>query len=188
MCQPQCKQPTSRLCSFYTDCAEATLKCGSGGCPIKYGLKNCLGFQGDLAKYTSAGQAFIWRTMNRLQVELRDAITCDSTCGQVNNAAFDSHPRCYIASGFFDLPVEDWYQLMKTVGWDLVGMQSFKQIIQTAGGCGGEMFEKIERGITESLEKAASDWVNAAQYLTRAAAMRILKKMIQGLLGHGGIL
>ncbi|KAK4220956.1 hypothetical protein QBC38DRAFT_493060 [Podospora fimiseda] len=184
MCQETCKEPTLRSCGFYSECAEATLKCGDGGYPIKYGRKNCLAFQSDLAKYSGAGQTFIWNTMYCLQVALRDAINCDSTCGQVNDAAFDSHPTCYINSGFCNLPVEDWWQLIKTVNTDLLGMQSVKQILQTGCGCAGQMVGKINASILDYLEKAKNDSiVNAAVHLAKASALLVLRKLIEDYIG-----
>ncbi|KAK0644287.1 hypothetical protein B0T16DRAFT_513668 [Cercophora newfieldiana] len=182
MCQAMCKEPPLQSCAFYSECAEATLRCGGGGYPLRYGRKNCLAFQSDLAKYSAAGQTFIWNTMHCLQVALRDAINCDSTCGQVNDAAFDSHPTCYVNSGFCDLPPGDVWQLIKTVNMDLVGTQSIKQILQTGGACVSQIVVKIEDAITAYLEQAVSDIANAAVHLAKAAAMGILKKLIQDLL------
>ncbi|KAK0710700.1 hypothetical protein B0H67DRAFT_472617, partial [Lasiosphaeris hirsuta] len=176
MCQATCKEPPLRSCAFYAECAEATLRCGGGGYPLKYGRKNCLAFQSDLDKYTTAGQTFIWDTMHCLQLALRDAINCDSTCDQVNDAAFDSHPTCYVNSGFCDLPAEDWWQLIKTVNKDLVGIKSFQQIVQTGGACAGQMVAKIDAAITAYLEQAASDIANAVFHLAKAAVMKVLKK------------
>lgn len=182
MCQATCKEPPLQSCAFYAECAEATLRCGGGGYPLKYGRKNCLAFQSDLAKYTTAGQTFIWGIMHCLQLALRDAINCDSTCNQVKDAAFDSHPTCYVNNGFCDLPAEDWWQLIKTVNTDLVGTKSFQQIVQTGGACAGQMVAKIDAAITAYLEQAASDIANAVLHLAKAAAMKVLKKLVQDLL------
>jgi len=182
MCQATCKEPPLRSCAFYSECAEATLHCGGGGYPLRYGQKNCLAFQSDLDKYSAAGQTFIWNTMHCLQLALRDAINCDSTCDQVNDAAFDSHPTCYVNSGFCDLPPEDWWQLIKTVNTDLVGTKSIKQIVQTGSACAGQMVVKIDAAIVAYLEQAASDIANAVVHLAKAAVMRVLKKLVQDLL------
>ena len=188
MCQPTCQDPPEHSCAFYSDCAEATVRCGAEGYPLAYGRKNCLAFQADLGKYTAAGQTFIWKTMHCLQVALRDAINCDSTCDGVFNAAFDSHPACYVSSGFCDLPPEDWWQLIKTVNTDLVSRKSLEQMIQTGSACAGKMITKIEDAIDGYLAKAADDIVNAAVYLAKAAVMRVLKKLIQDLTSPGPIL
>ncbi|KAK4441949.1 hypothetical protein QBC34DRAFT_314123 [Podospora aff. communis PSN243] len=182
MCQPTCQEPPQRSCAFYTDCAEARLRCGNSGYPVAYGRKNCLAFQSDLSKFTAAGQDFIWGTMYCLQTALRDAINCDSTCSQAGDAAFDSHPGCYINNGFCDLPPQDWWQLVKTVGTDLLSAKALKQVVQTGAACGGHIIGKIDDAITEYLEQAANDVLGSAVHLARAAAMRVLKQYFQDLI------
>ncbi|KAL2120821.1 hypothetical protein VTJ04DRAFT_4848 [Mycothermus thermophilus] len=182
MCQPMCQEPPQRSCAFYSECAEARLRCGADGYPIRYGQKNCLAFQADLAKYSAAGQAFIWKTMHCLQVALRDAINCDSTCAQANDAAFDSHPKCYVESGFCDLSLGDWFQVIKTVNRDLLGLQSFKQIAQTTRACAGQMLMKIDDAITGYLQQAADDLLNAAVHTAKALAMKVFRELVEQLL------
>ncbi|KAK3370631.1 hypothetical protein B0H63DRAFT_454787 [Podospora didyma] len=188
MCQPTCKTPPEKSCAFYSDCAEAALRCGPTGYPLAYGRKNCLAFQGDLLKFTAAGQTFIWATMHCLQVKLRDAIVCDSKCPAVFDAAFASHPACYVDSGFCDLPPEDWWQLIKTVNTDLVSRKSLEQMIQTSQACAGKMLDKIDAAVQGYLDKALTDVANAVLYLAKAAAMKVLKKLVDDLLHPGPVI
>jgi hypothetical protein len=181
MCQPTCKDPPVKSCAFYADCAEATLQCGAGGYPLAYGQKNCLAFQSDLTKYTAAGQAFIWSTMHCLQLALLQAIQCDSTCDTAGTAAFNSHPKCYIDSGFCGLPIKDWWQVVKTVGWDLAGIKPIQQMLQTGGSCASNKIAEIDAEIDGYIQQAKADVINAAGYLAKALAMKILRKFVTDL-------
>ncbi|CZS93101.1 hypothetical protein WAI453_000836 [Rhynchosporium graminicola] len=181
MCQPTCVSPPLKSCAFYAGCAEATLQCGAGGYPLAYGQKNCLAFQADLTKYTPAGQDFIWNTMHCLQLALINIIKCDSTCDTAGNAAFDSHPKCYVDSGFCDLPVMDWYQVVKTVGTDLLGIKPIRQILQTGGTCASKKITEIDAEIDGYVQQAKNDMANAAVYLAKALVMKALRKFVQDL-------
>ena len=178
MCQSTCKTPPPQSCAFYEECAEAAVQCGASGYPIAYGRRNCLAFQNDLNKFSSAGQSFIWGTMGCLQRALRDKITCDSTCGQVYNDAFDSHPKCYVDNGFCFLTWQDYVQVIITVNKDLITRKSLQQVLGTAGGCAQKYHDLIQAVIDELLQQALDDIFNAAVYLAKAAALKIIQEFI----------
>lgn len=182
MCQQTCKDPPLKSCAFYTDCAEATLQCKAGGYPLAYGRKNCLAFQSDLSKYTAAGRDFIWSTMHCLQLALIQIIQCDSTCASAGAAAFDSHPKCYVDGGFCDIPVEDWYQVIKTVGWDLASIKAIEQMLQTGGTCASNKIAQIDAAISGYIQQAKDDVLNAAVYLAKALALKVLRKFVTDLM------
>lgn len=157
-CQPNCKSPPPQSCGFYADCAEAELKCGPGGYPIRYGQKNCLAFSKNLAYFTPQGQNFIWGTMSCLQQFLSPLLqSCDETCDSISAKAFASHPKCYTDNGFCSLGCGDIIALLMTVNKDL--LESGQQIIDTAGiclsqavetlkGCAGEIFVGTAAAVT----------------------------------------
>ena len=181
MCQPNCKNPPPQSCAFYAGCAEARLQCGATGYPLRYGQHFCLSFQKSQDSFSTAGQAFIWNTMHCLQLKLVDAIDCDSTCASVEVAAFDSHPGCYVESGFCSLGPWDLLHVFWVVKAGLIGNKmALVQVTSTLKSCGALLLQKIEDEIQSLLAHAVEDAVNAAGYLAKAAAMSIFRKIIQG--------
>ncbi|EQL00967.1 hypothetical protein G6O67_005056 [Ophiocordyceps sinensis] len=150
ICQPMCQSPPPKSCDFYTRCAEETLHCGEEGYPVHYGARNCRRFVARLDSFSSRGQTWIWSTMLCLQRFLVEPISAkDSTCEMVKTQAFESHPRCYVDSGFCDLPLIDIIQVVVTVNFDLFQGPAFKQAASAAGGCARlyvlRVFDKIDQ-------------------------------------------
>lgn len=151
MCQDDCRNPPMKSCSFYRTCAESQLHCGNEGYPLAYGEKNCNRFVKNLAYFSPQGQDWIFKTMHCLQTAMVPVLqTCQSTCASFQAAAFASHPSCYVNSGFCALECPDIVAVFMTVNTDLVSLASLKQIVatgglciknllQTLGGCGGEL-------------------------------------------------
>jgi hypothetical protein len=133
VCQATCQSPPPQTCNFYQQCAEATAQCGAGGYPLLYGEKNCLRFQTNIAKFSAQGQAWIYSTMHCLQLALIPVLETCPDCGTVKTAGFQSHPTCYVSSGFCTLPCWDYVQVFATVGWDVV--KSLGQVGSTGYQC-----------------------------------------------------
>jgi len=151
MCQPSCTNPPLMSCDFYKNCAEAQLGCGAAGYPLFYGDKNCNKFGNNLNMFSPAGKDFIWSTMHCLQVTMVPVLKpCTATCDSFRNAAFDSHPGCYVSGGFCGLQCPDVIAVVAIIWDDLFTKESFKQmaqtsvlcienIVQTLTGCSGDI-------------------------------------------------
>ncbi|KAL9039043.1 MAG: hypothetical protein Q9214_005036, partial [Letrouitia sp. 1 TL-2023] len=145
MCQPSCKSPRPMSCDFYRNCAEGQLGCGPGGYPLAYGEKNCNKFVKNLKYFSAAGREWIFGTMLCLQTAMVPVLEpCTATCSSFENAAFDSHPGCYVKSGFCGLQCPDVLATMMTVSTDLISLKSLKQVAQTSGLC----IEKLIQTLT----------------------------------------
>ncbi|KAJ6437720.1 stanniocalcin family domain-containing protein [Purpureocillium lavendulum] len=156
ICEPTCQVPP-QSCDFYTTCAEATLHCGPDGYPIRYGAKNCGRFVQNLDAFSSAGKAWIWRTMTCLQRALVEPVgRCGATCQAIEDTAFASHPVCYVDSGVCDLPLRDLVEIVVTVNTDLFAGPALEQVFKTASGCAGHYESALGDRISE-LEREARD-------------------------------
>ncbi|KAM4064389.1 carboxypeptidase regulatory-like domain-containing protein [Hirsutella rhossiliensis] len=169
ICQPTCQSPPPRSCNFYTRCAEKTLQCGQDGYPLRYGAKNCRRFVARLDSFSPQGQAWIWRTMLCLERALVEPISGrGATCESVKSEAFQSHPRCYVDSGFCDLPLSDIVQVVVTVKSDLFEGPALEQALTAAGGCARHYALKIKEKIDELRGLTTGGADTAARYDTMA--------------------
>jgi len=122
--------------TFYR-CAEATLGCGADGYLIGYGAKYAERFYRSTRPWMSAaGKRWIDATLVCLQTTLRERIDATTSCADVRTIAFDSHPGCYVDSGFCELPWSDWFAVFATVdGKDWLSQDAQRQMIATARAC-----------------------------------------------------
>lgn len=122
--------------TFYR-CAEETLACGPDGYLIGYGAKYAERFYRRTRPWMSArGKLWLDRTLVCLQVTLRDRIDASMSCEDVRTIAYDSHPECYVDSGFCALPWSDWFAVLGTVdGIDWLSRDAQRQVIATARQC-----------------------------------------------------
>ncbi len=122
--------------TFY-QCAEQTLQCGDDGYLIGYGTRYAERFY----RYTRAwmsprGKRWLDDTLVCLQVKLRERIDASTSCDDVRTIAFDSHPECYVESGFCGLPVTDWFAVAATIdGRDWLSQDALRQVTTTAHAC-----------------------------------------------------
>ena len=186
MCQDVCQNPPSQSCAFYRNCVEATDHCGPGGYPLAFGEKNCNKFQNNLLQFSATGQTWIWATALCLQQALVPVATsaCDAStaCSIIQQAAFDSHPACYVNSGFCSLEPSDYIAVITTVGGDLFSLEALKEIALTAAGC----VENIISGIESQIQSLAAEVVTgveqAAVNAAEIIALTIARKFFQSLL------
>ena len=145
MCDDTCKNPPMQTCGFYRKCAEPTLGgCGDDGYPIGYGEKNCLKFTKHINWFDSNGQNFVWGTMHCLQAAMVPVLqTCTATCDSFSNAAFASHPACYVSNGFCGLSCGDILGVLVTVGFDLFNKHTLQQVFGTAAGCAENLLQTL---------------------------------------------
>jgi hypothetical protein len=127
------------------------LQCGNDqgldSYPLIYGEKNCLAFQNNINQFSAQGQAWIWDTMFCLQTFLSTNIHCDSTCSSTSTAAFNSHPTCYVQSGFCDLPVWDYYHVFTTVGTQLFKGPAWAQVKAVNSQCWPTMLARANNEV-----------------------------------------
>lgn len=122
--------------TFY-QCAEHTLSCGPDGYLVGYGSRYAERFY----RYTrpwmsSAGKKWIDATLVCLQEKLRERIDAQTSCEDVRTIAFDSHPECYVDSGFCQLPLSDWFAVAATIdGRDWLSKDALRQVSTTAHAC-----------------------------------------------------
>jgi Stanniocalcin family len=168
-----CSNPVPNSCTFYPSCLESRLHCGPSGYPLGYGLHYCELFTNARSQMSPEGQAWVTDTMLCLQRALVPYGTGreSTTCSDVKEYAFGTHPSCYIESGVCTLPPSDWAIIVDTVGladlfssWD-----AFKATMETAGGCGAFYAWLIDSGYVavlagSAIEEAGDDiwdWVTS---------------------------
>ena len=122
--------------TFYL-CAEDALHCGPRGYLLGYGTKYARRFYRSTRPWMSrAGQLWIDDVLVCLQDELRASIDGETSCADVRTIAFDSHPDCYLAAGFCDLPLTDWLLVFATVdATDWLSRDALRQVRDVAAGC-----------------------------------------------------
>jgi hypothetical protein len=146
-------------CDFYPKCLENKFNCGASGYPLGYGNKYCNRFLTYFDKFSPAGQGWIQKTLvclkHKIAPSLKDPYNA-FTCSVVEKVAFDSHPQCYVESGFCDLfrNKDDLKSTLKGLFYvfevkDLASAMSFKQIFITAGKCGWTYAAEITAAIAE---------------------------------------
>ncbi|KAG2378593.1 hypothetical protein C9374_008232 [Naegleria lovaniensis] len=140
-------------CSFYTDCLEKIMPCGSSGYAINYGLKYCSAFFRSLQEgvYKSDySKKWVASTGHCLQQALMDNVVSKIsqgwTCERITDYAFNSHPGCYtdsvspVDSQTYSIckirNVFDVKNVLTTVdAKDLFSMRSMKQIMGVLKNC-----------------------------------------------------
>jgi hypothetical protein len=144
-------------CEFYVKCLEDKFQCGSDGYPVGYGYRYCNKFLQYFDEFPPAGQDWIKKTLVCLKQELVPVMDNDDTsCSTVYSIAFNSHPQCYVKSGFCDLFV-DYGNIKQTLSAlfkvydikDFASATSLKQVFQTATMCGGDFVFKIMKIIKD---------------------------------------
>lgn len=138
-------------CEFYILCLENTYHCGADGYPVGYGYKYCNKFTEHMSEFSESGQKWIEGTLVCLKKALLPLIDQNTTtCQLIHNAAFDSHPKCYVSNGFCELFLDPLHILQNVRGLlsvyeikDMAQPISFKQILQTVGLCGVDVVRKF---------------------------------------------
>lgn len=142
VCAQQCVNPVKPNCDFYSQCMEATCRCGFGstGYAVSYGRKYCQKFLGEKA-LSAAGVSWRDATLRCLQEKLvavlpMNGAACD--CSKLQSAAYDTHVGCYTQSGssICDLPETDVLKIKNLVDdSDKSDAAGLKAILQIAGRC-----------------------------------------------------
>lgn len=146
-------------CEFYKLCLEDKYDCGPDGYPVGYGYKYCSKFVSFLNDFSESGQNWIHGTLICLKKALVPLIdNSDTTCQVIHDAAFASHPHCYVENGFCELFLDPIHILTNVKGLlevyeirDLAQPISFKQILQTVGLCGEDVVRKFYDAVVKIL-------------------------------------
>ena len=123
-----------QICEMYS-CLEAKngLNCGDRGYFRGYGQKYCARFSAITGEFMSdAGREWLAGVRTCLLDEVENLLEKTTSCGDIRQGAFDSHPGCYVDSGLCSLPPSDWAQIVATISpWD----NDLKQVILSGAGC-----------------------------------------------------
>lgn len=106
------KMSTLDNCYFYSKCLEAKNPCGPEGYPLGFGLKYCQIF--NKIELTVKGGKWFTDTMGCLQDVLVPFAENKTPCDTIKKEAFKSHVKCYLVSGFCDLPFSDQAKIAAT--------------------------------------------------------------------------
>ncbi len=116
-----------------------TLGCGPSGYLIGYGARYAERFYRQTRPWMSRrGRRWIDEVLVCLQRDLRASIDEASSCDEIRDLAFDSHPACYVDAGFCSLPVLDLLQIVWTIDLgDWLSRDAARQVLDTAAACVG---------------------------------------------------
>lgn len=118
-------------------CVEDVAQCGDDGYLVGYGARYAERYMQRTRPFLStAGKRFLDKNLVCLQEALRERVDQFTSCDEIRDLAFDSHPDCYIANGFCELPVRDWLAITATVdGRDLLSRDAQRQMSTIARAC-----------------------------------------------------
>jgi len=138
-------------CDYYIQCVEEVNPCGSDGYAIGYGMKFCNLFTEDEDNFSDRGKAWIGAVRECLQVALIPEVEYalagqPSTCGQIQDYAFESHVKCYTdpldnsdrSMSVCTLPLTDWIKLLWTIrsSFTQAFVATIDQAVSTLIECG----------------------------------------------------
>ena len=106
------------------------------------------------------GQAWITKTMLCLQEHLVPiAAGQQSSCEDIHDVAFKSHPGCYVNSGVCFLPPTDWAVILDTIGFAALfdSAESIKAVLDTVDGCGDFYEWLLKRSVLKVVDKVKEE-------------------------------
>lgn len=118
--------------------ADEGLGCGLSGYLLGYGSKYSDRFYNQTRPRMSArGKMWIDDVLVCLQRDLRDSIDAHSSCDDIYELAYDSHPACYLDAGVCKLPVFDLLSVLWTIDLrDYLSLDFARQFARVGIGCG----------------------------------------------------
>ena len=114
-----CRNPSGDSCSWYRDCLNRFNPCSSSPSDeyaLTYGNHYCTKYENNLNKFSSQAQQWIGKVRKCLQLALKTQLGSGISCSNLKVEAFDSHTKCYVDSGFCELPLSDYVEITKLVG------------------------------------------------------------------------
>jgi hypothetical protein len=123
-------------CDYYR-CREETAQCGADGYLMRFAHRYCLRYR-LVSEPEGSPEAQAWlKRIRRCLVEVIDRDVPGDDCDTMRQRGFDSHPECYVSTGFCDLSVSDWMLVLNTIDVDDV---EFRQMMTTSHLCIKEWF------------------------------------------------
>ena len=170
----RCLDPVPGTCNFYSSCLEKAKTCGPNGYALGYGAKYCARFSAE-DRFSPDGT--FWRdiTLVCLQRSLVDfvdpKVAAVTTCDELSDEAFDSHPVCYTQPemSVCDLPLSDWNLIRKTVdAGDILSRPGVRQVASILRRClfGGLFSHGGADGIAAAAPRSPE---SAAEFEAKAA-------------------
>lgn len=146
-------------CSYYIECLEANYHCGPDGYPVGYGNKYCSKFLQFFDDFPPEGKQWVEKTLTCLKGAIQPNIKSSLTCQNIFDIAFDSHPDCYVQSGFCTALLNNMTSMTKALievyeVKDFLSFTSMKQVVISAGKCGMQVSIKLIEAIKEILGKS----------------------------------
>lgn len=121
-----------RACEYYR-CKEKEYECGEDGYLLGYVGKYCDRFSNITMEKTSVkAQAWLKQVRECLINEFERSTDLSMSCAEIHKIGTDSHAKCYVDSGFCDLSVKDWFDIVHTID---PGDIPFRQLIVTGNKC-----------------------------------------------------
>lgn len=126
-------------CDFYL-CQEKKNKCGALGYNLGFGYKYCSGsrFWLDSRMTSSLGHQWVnsvFQCLQRKNFEHSEKNKGNLTCSDIKQSSFDSHPDCYVNSGFCELLLIDQSNIMRLIKKELFSMGTIIQGIRILEIC-----------------------------------------------------
>lgn len=115
-----------QACDYYL-CRELRREqpCGDRGYAMGFARHYCQLFtELTVPRLSPKGQQWIADVRPCLQMALED-IGDDVSCQETQRFGYDSHPGCYVGTGFCELPVSDMLAILNTVAPQDLGVQPF---------------------------------------------------------------
>lgn len=133
--------PSLNSCHYYLDKEKETgcwfKEKNSSNYLVKYGYKYCSIFKNRSLKWQDARSQWVKKATLCLQSDL-EGFRQLSNCKKLESRAFDSHPRCYVKSGFCDLNFNQKISIVWTaIGVDVLlkPTRSFYQAFKLTNNC-----------------------------------------------------
>lgn len=130
-------------CDFYL-CQDKENPCGIEGYNLNFGYKYCSSSQFSLLKkmQTTAGQGWVRGVISCLQKKsfsiskfLDKNLPAGIRCEKIQTESFNSHPDCYVESGFCDLPLKEKMHIAGLIKNDIFTQNTFSEALSILKLC-----------------------------------------------------
>ena len=190
-------QPDFKSCDFYLD-AESSMECHDRGSTylLDYGFFYCKKFKEKSLTWSVPAANWANFTGQCLQEMLFDNKQNRITsCKQLEEFAFDSHPICYKQYGFCNLDVKDKFQILSTVrAIDLISRKSLSQSLNILLACGADLWipaedatfhelANITRSHSRSEKEIGEEFFTSAPTASKELRDKYFRKILSLLLG-----
>ncbi len=122
-------------CDFYL-CQDKKNPCGVDGYNLSFGYKYCSGSQFSLLKnmQTATGKKWVRQVISCLQRKsltvsklLNGNLSTNLRCEKIQSESFNSHPDCYVESGFCELPLQEKMHIVALIKNEIFTQNTFSE-------------------------------------------------------------